>query len=126
MPSWGHPYLTLNQPAIAPAGRERADDGVLPPPGARLGLTEPYLLTSDEQIIRDALDSDDPWLEGITWERLLEEGWAKLAIPEPWVPYAEGDFPTPSGKAEFFLGAPGRGRDRSPAALHAGCETPGR
>jgi anaerobic selenocysteine-containing dehydrogenase len=88
-----------------------------------MGLTEDYLQTSDEQIIREVLDSDDPWLEGITWERLHEEGWAKLNIPDPWLPYAEGDFPTPSGRAEFYsetLAA--AGQDPLPAYVPAGGE----
>jgi anaerobic selenocysteine-containing dehydrogenase len=100
--SWGHAYLTLNQPAIAPVGEAVSTTELFRRLAARLGMSEPYLFTSDEELIRLALDSDHPWLAGITWERLREEGWARLNIPEPWVPYAEGGFPSPSGKAELF------------------------
>jgi anaerobic selenocysteine-containing dehydrogenase len=100
--SWGHAYLTLNQPAIPPVGEAVSTTELFRRLATRLGLTEPYLFTSDEELIRMALASAHPWLAGITWERLQEEGWARLNIPEPWVPYAEGGFPTASGKAEFF------------------------
>jgi anaerobic selenocysteine-containing dehydrogenase len=38
----------------------------------------------------------------MTFERLLEEGWAPLAVAEDRRPFAEGSFPTPSGKCEFY------------------------
>ncbi|MCA9876434.1 MAG: molybdopterin oxidoreductase family protein [Thermomicrobiales bacterium] len=100
--AWGHPYLTLNQPAIAPQGESVPTTELFRRLAARLNLRDEYLYTSDEQIIRDLLDSAEPWLAGITWERLAEDGWAKLNIPDPWLPYAEGGFPTSSGRAEFY------------------------
>jgi anaerobic selenocysteine-containing dehydrogenase len=33
---------------------------------------------------------------------LAHDGWAPLSIPEDWRPFAEGGFPTPSGKCEFY------------------------
>lgn len=102
VPSWSHSYLALNQPAIAAAGESVPTTEFFRRLARALDLTDPYLFTCDEQIIQDALTSDHPWLQGITWERLLAEGWAKLSIPEPWIPHAEGDFRTPSGKAEFY------------------------
>ncbi|MFT4038982.1 MAG: molybdopterin oxidoreductase family protein [Thermomicrobiales bacterium] len=122
--AWGHPYLTLNQLAIAPLGESVPTTELFRRLAARLGLSEEYLYTSDEQIIRDILASDDPWLAGITWERLQAEGWAKLNIPDPWVPYAEGGFPTPSARAEFFSSAAAAaGRDPLPAYTPAGTDS---
>jgi anaerobic selenocysteine-containing dehydrogenase len=95
--SWGHSYLSLNMPAIPPVGEAVPTTEFFRRLAAKLGLTESYLFTSDEDLIRTALDSNHPWLEGITWDRLREDGWAKLSIPSPWVPYAKGGFPTPSG-----------------------------
>ena len=100
--SWGHPYLALNTPAIAPRGESVPTSELFRRLAARLGLHEPYLFTSDEALIRLALDSDHPWLDGITWERLQADGWARLNIPAPWLPYAEGGFATASGKAELM------------------------
>ncbi len=36
------------------------------------------------------------------WQRLLDEGFVRLNLPKPWLPFAEGGFPTPSGKCEFY------------------------
>ena len=38
----------------------------------------------------------------ISFDNLLETGWAKLNLPEDWRPRAEGNFTTPSGKCEFY------------------------
>jgi anaerobic selenocysteine-containing dehydrogenase len=38
----------------------------------------------------------------VTFEALLEKGWMRLDVPRPYAPYAEGGFPTPSGKCELY------------------------
>jgi anaerobic selenocysteine-containing dehydrogenase len=100
--SWGHAFLTLNQRAIAPRGEAVANTELFRRLAARMGFQEPYFYTSDEDLVRTALASDHPYLEGITFERLLQDGWARLKLPEDWRPFAEGGFPTPSGKCEFY------------------------
>jgi len=40
-------------------------------------------------------------MAGITFERLEREGSVRLAVPDPFVPFAQGAFPTPSGKCEL-------------------------
>jgi anaerobic selenocysteine-containing dehydrogenase len=55
---------------------------------------------SDDELARAVLDTDDAAVGGITLERLKREGWARLNVPAPFVPFAEG-FPTPSGRLEF-------------------------
>ena len=37
----------------------------------------------------------------MTWERLLDDGYARVALPDDWRPYAEGGFATSSGKVEL-------------------------
>jgi len=100
--SWGHTFLSLNRPAIAPLGEARPTTEVFRRLAERLGLDEPYLRQSDEEMIRDALSSGHPYLEGITFERLLADGWAPLTLPDPWMPFAEGRYDTPSGKCELY------------------------
>ena len=65
---------------------------------------------------RQALRWDHPHLAGIDFERLEREGSVRLSVPDPYAPFAEGGFPTPSGKCELLLGrARGRrGSTRSP------------
>jgi anaerobic selenocysteine-containing dehydrogenase len=100
--SWGHTCLALNQPAIASVGEAVPNSELFRRLAARMGFDEPAFHETDEAMIRAALDSDHPYLRGITFERLAQEGWAPLRIPEDWRPFAEGGFPTPSGKCEFY------------------------
>jgi anaerobic selenocysteine-containing dehydrogenase len=53
-------------------------------------------------MLRAALASGHPWLEGITYERLWDEGHVRLNCPDDWRPFATGGFATPSGKAELY------------------------
>ena len=41
-------------------------------------------------------------MRGVTLHALLEHGWARLNVPRPYLPFAEGNFPTPSGKCELY------------------------
>lgn len=102
VPSWGHTYLTLNQPAIRPVGEAIPNTEFFRCLARRLGLDEPFLYESDEQIVRAALANDHPYLEGITFDRLVNEGWAPLRLGDAWRPFTAGAFDTPSGKCEFY------------------------
>jgi anaerobic selenocysteine-containing dehydrogenase len=101
-PAWGHLYLALNRPAIAPRGESISNTELFRRLARALGRTESYLFESDESMLRAALASGHPWLEGISYERLWEEGYARLTRPEDWRPFANGRFPTKSGKAELY------------------------
>jgi anaerobic selenocysteine-containing dehydrogenase len=101
-PAWGHLYLALNRPAIAPRGESVANTELFRRLARALGRTEPWLFESDESMLRAALASGHPWLEGITYERLWDEGYARLQSGDDWRPFAAGGFATPSGKAELF------------------------
>jgi len=98
--SYGHLYVQASQPAIAPLGEAKPNAEVFRLLAARLGFGESCFSDSDEDICRQALDSQAPALQGITWERLKEHGWARLDVPA--APFANGGFPTPSGKCEFW------------------------
>jgi anaerobic selenocysteine-containing dehydrogenase len=117
-PAWGHLYLALNRPAIAPRGESLSNTELFRRLAAALGRTEPYLFESDESMLRAALASGHPWLDGITYERLWSEGYARLNRPDDWRPFAAGGFPTPSGKAELYS-------DSLRAAGHDPLPTPG-
>ncbi|MBM3522147.1 MAG: molybdopterin oxidoreductase family protein, partial [Alphaproteobacteria bacterium] len=100
--AWGHEYLTLNTPAIEPIGEARPNTEIFRQLARRMGFDEPFFQESDEDLIRRALTSSHPYAQGITVEHLREKGWARLNIPDGHRPYAEGGFPTPSGKCEFY------------------------
>ena len=100
--SWGHDYLTLNLPAIDPVGEAIPNTELFRRLAAAMGFTDPYFADSDRDLVQLALASDHPHLEGITFEQLLRDGWARLRLPEGWMPFAQGGFPTPSGRCEFY------------------------
>jgi anaerobic selenocysteine-containing dehydrogenase len=97
--SYGHTYLMVNQPAIPPVGDARPNTEIFRGIARRMGLDEPALYESDEDVARAALRWGDRKIEGVDWETLKSAGWTKLNLPD--APFAEGGFPTPSGKCEF-------------------------
>jgi anaerobic selenocysteine-containing dehydrogenase len=99
--SYGHLYLSWNEPAVAPPGECLPTTEIFRRLARRLGLDVPCLYDSDEEMARQLLDSDHSSLRGITFDALRKRGWMRLAVPEPFVPFADG-FPTPSGKLEFY------------------------
>jgi anaerobic selenocysteine-containing dehydrogenase len=103
--SYGHFYVLGNNPAIAPVGESLPNSEVFRRLAARMGFDEPCFRDSDEDICRTALASSNPRMKGLEWERVKKSGWQKLAVPERFAPFAEGGFPTPSGKCEFHSAA---------------------
>jgi anaerobic selenocysteine-containing dehydrogenase len=67
-----------------------------------MGFAEDCFKDSDEDICRQALRSTDARMQGMDWDNLKAKGWQRLAVPERFAPFAEGGFPTPSGKCEFY------------------------
>ena len=98
--AYGHLYLCWNHPAVAPPGECLPVTELFRRLARVMGLTEPALYESEEEIARQLLGSGHPSLAGITLEALKERGWMRLAYPTPFVPFAAG-FPSPSGKIEL-------------------------
>lgn len=100
--AYGHLYLSLSRPAIPPLGEAKPNTEVFRLLGARMGLDHPCLRESDEEMARHAMKWDHPHLAGLSFERLEREGSVRLSVPDPFAPFAEGGFPTPSGKCELY------------------------
>ncbi len=100
--AYGHLYLSLSKPAIAPLGEALPNTEVFRRLAAQMGLDHPCLRESDEEMARQAMHWDHPNLAGVTFERLEREGSVRLSVPDPHAPFAEGGFPTPSGKCELL------------------------
>ncbi len=97
--SYGHTYVMANLPSIPPVGDARPNTEIFRGIAHSMGLDEPALYHSDEEVARAALRWDDPTLDS-DWETLKREGWLKLKLPD--APFANGGFRTPSGKCEFY------------------------
>ncbi len=101
--SWGHFYITMNQPWIAPLGEAVPNTELFRRLAREMGMDDPQFSMTDEELAREAYDWSAPALQGITFDSLKEKGWARLNLPDAanYTPHAQGGFPTPSGKVEF-------------------------
>lgn len=100
---YGHLYLGLNQPAIPAIGESLPNAEIFRRLAAAMGFDEPCFRESDEAILRAFVETQrDPCLRTVTWARLRERGFCRLDLPEPYLPFADGEFPTPSGRCELF------------------------
>jgi anaerobic selenocysteine-containing dehydrogenase len=100
--AYGHLYVLVNNPAIAPLGEAKPNSEVFRLLAARMGFDDDYFKDSDEELARQAISGPGPQLQGIDFEQLKERGWTRLNLPPIFAPFAEGNFLTPSGKCEFF------------------------
>jgi anaerobic selenocysteine-containing dehydrogenase len=113
--SYGHLYMLANSPAIAPLGETKPNSEVFRLLAARMGFDDACFRDSDEDLCRQALESTHPRMAGIEWEGLKAQGWQRLQVPARFAPFAAGNFPTPSGKCEFYSEtAKGMGLDPLP------------
>jgi anaerobic selenocysteine-containing dehydrogenase len=102
--SYGHTLLTYNPPAIPPLGECMSNWEVMGLLATALGFDEPWLHQTPDEVIRDVLAATaahNPALRGITLERLQAESAVPLNL-ENATPFADGRFPTPSGKVELY------------------------
>src|SRR6202050_3508181 len=102
--AYGHYHLQLARPALPAPGETKSNVEVFRLLAERLGFDEPCFADSDDHMIRTLLDSGHPFLQGITLERLDREHSVRLNVApdgEPYLPFAQGGFGTPSGKCEF-------------------------
>lgn len=92
--SYGHTDVLLNRPAIAPLGQAKTNTQIFRELAAHMGFDEPCFTDNDETLCRAAYG------QVIDFDELLANGFSMLKLPD--APFANGNFPTPSGKCEFF------------------------
>jgi len=98
--SYGHFYVQLARPVIPPEGEARSNWEVTRLLARAMGLRDPHFGKSEDDLIREALASGDPSVEGMTLDRLQAERAMRLRVGRPYLPFADG-APTPSGKVEL-------------------------
>jgi len=98
--SYGHLYQVANNPAIAPLGESAPNTEIFRRLARALAFTEECFSESDEQIAAKAFRSCGT--AAYDWEGLRRDGWRRLQVPSPYAPFAQGNFPTPSGRCEFY------------------------
>jgi anaerobic selenocysteine-containing dehydrogenase len=89
--SWGHHYVTWNEPAIDPVGEAKPNTEVFRLLAGRLGLDDPCFGETDAELV-DALLANFPE------NGLRERGWTKVDLGQGPVPHADGGFGTETGR----------------------------
>jgi anaerobic selenocysteine-containing dehydrogenase len=92
--SYGHTDVLLNRPAIAPLGEAKTNTQIFRELAQRMGFTEDCFAQDDESLCRTAFG------DAVDYAQLLDQGFTSLRLKD--APFADGGFPTPSGKCEFF------------------------
>jgi anaerobic selenocysteine-containing dehydrogenase len=122
--AYGHYYLQTSDQAIDPLGECRSNVETFRALAERMGFEEECFRDSTDQMIDAALDSQNPWLQGIDRHQLGRQGHIRLnfgngdsplsivphpvsdangtPLPQPFLPFAQGNFATPTGKAELY------------------------
>lgn len=110
--AYGHLYIAYNAPAVPPLGESKSNWDVMRLLAAGMGYTEAWLQHDVDDLLREVLDGTRERgnamtrraLAGITLERLKAEGNVRYSLPDDFVPFADGVFPTGSGKVELYCG----------------------
>ena len=138
---YGHYFVQVSNQAIEPLGECRPNVELFRELAQRMNFDDACFRESVDEMIDLALESKDPWLQGIDRERLekghvrlnfaaptsshysssqvsrdmwhsnvkaTSAGQSRAAVPtcsdevKPFLPFAEGNFRTTSGKAELY------------------------
>jgi anaerobic selenocysteine-containing dehydrogenase len=101
--AYGHLYMMANNAAIAPLGEAKPNTEIFRLLAKCMGFDDPAFDETDDELAAQAFDKRDQRAVHFDWESLKRTGWSKLNMPA--APFAEGGFPTPSGKCEFYSAA---------------------
>jgi anaerobic selenocysteine-containing dehydrogenase len=114
--SYGHLYVQTSERAIAPLAEARCNNDVFRLLARALRFEPDLFEVSDLELAAQALTNGAaPAFDGITLDRLRGNGPVRVNLPADYAPFAEGRFPTPSGKCELYSTAlAARGLDPLP------------
>jgi len=99
--SYGQFTLQLALPVLPPPGEALSNWEVCARLAKALGVAEAHYATSVDALIREFLSRGAATARTISYEQLRRDGWARLDLPRPYMPFAHG-APTPSGRVEFY------------------------
>ncbi len=99
--SYGQFTLQLAQPVLPPQGQAKSNWEVCALLARAMGVAEEHYAKTPRALIGEFLGRGDDTVRGITYEQLRRDGWARIHLPQPYLPFARG-APTASGKVEFY------------------------
>lgn len=115
--TWGHFYLTYNEKCIDPPGEAVPNSEIFRRLSKRFGFDDdPRFTKSDSELLEDFIDWDSPACDGIDLDYLKQNGFAHVTLGsvDERAPHAQGNFPTPSGKLEFYASGAANGNFVAP------------
>lgn len=99
--SYWHHYIQLQEPILPAPGQCKSNVEVFSLLGQAMGFDTEAFSQTEEDMVREALDYPrNPYLNGVTLEKLQEERHVKLDMT-PQQSFLS-DLPTPSGKIELY------------------------
>lgn len=99
--SYWHQYVQLQEPVIPAQGESKSNVELFSLLGRAMGFEEEAFRESEEEMIARALDyPDNPFLNGVTLDRLKAERHVKLDMA-PLESFLDR-LPTPSGRIELY------------------------
>ena len=108
--AYGHWYFNMNKPVIEPLAESVRNTELFRKLAKAMGYVEDgdnAFTQTDEEMIRDILfDAEvNPLMEGITYEQLEKNGWARACTESSRRAFLEIGWPTPSGKIDIWCEA---------------------
>lgn len=100
--SYGHLYVVANNPAVEPVGQSKPNTQIFRELAHAMGFADPCFQDSDAQIADQAFVPGHPRLPNYSWQRVSEQGWMRLELPQDKGIFANGGFPSASGKVECW------------------------
>jgi anaerobic selenocysteine-containing dehydrogenase len=100
--SYGHTDVQLNRPAIASVGQALPNTEIFRRLARAMGYSDACFDDDDLTLCRTAFawPVGHPSQGAVDFDALLARGFATIALPD--APFAQGGFPTPSGRCELF------------------------
>lgn len=92
--SYGHTDILLNRPAIAPVGEAQTNTEIFRQLAQRMGFNHPCFSEDDQSLCRQAFG------DRVDFNQLMARGF--ISLDRAAAPFAQGHFPTASGRCEFF------------------------
>jgi anaerobic selenocysteine-containing dehydrogenase len=102
--AYGHYYLQMARPALPAPGETKSNVEIFRLLAGRMGFDDACFRDTENDMMRTLLNSEHPFVKGITLEQLDRERSVRLNVSptgEPFLPFARGAFGTASGKCEF-------------------------
>jgi len=98
-------YLQYMPKIIDPLFESKSDLDAIAMVAEKMGVGKYFDQSPDEylrQIMHLGQSDADPTVKGLTWEQLTSEAVHLNTDPMPYVPFYNKEFPTKSGKIEFY------------------------